>query len=118
MVAKYTSPDSHVRIAAAAVPGPPLPTRPLDRESREAWALVESLDDAMFAAISGDAAAMALARDLWLCAVRVLNQELVDESREHYLRFAVEAARRFECSEVRDPAKAMVAVEVIELLTA
>jgi hypothetical protein len=118
MVANHASHDGVLKLLAGAGLGPAPPTRPLDRESREAWALLESLDDAMFAAISGDATAMALARDLWLCAVRVLNDELVDESREHYLRFAVEAARRFECSEVRDPAKAVVAVEVIELLTA
>jgi hypothetical protein len=94
------------------------PTRsPLDPDSDDVRELLEALDDAMFAAIPGDAAALRTATALWTRAVNELGWQLVEESREQYLRYAVEVTRQFEWSETRDPAKTMAAVEVIELLT-
>src|SRR5688572_23735275 len=75
---------------------------PLDPESRQAHELLESLDDVMFAAISGQAAAVAEAQALWQRAVAVLPNELVEESREQYLRFAAEVTRRVEEDGLRD----------------
>ena len=87
-------------------------------ESREAGELLEALDDAMFTAIAGDADSADAARDLWLAAVRLLPAELIAESREQYLRFARDMSRRGEVTEVRDAARAVVALELIEFLTA
>jgi hypothetical protein len=89
----------------------------LHPDSREASDLLESLDDAMFMAIAGEAGIVATAIELWLVAVKCLPAETVEESREQYLRFAVEVARRVQGDEVRDPAKALIALEIIELLT-
>ena len=91
---------------------------PLHPESREASELLESLDDAMFTAIAGDADSADAARELWLAGVRLLPAELIAESREQYLRFARDMSRRGEGAEIRDAARAVVALELILFLTA
>ena len=85
-------------------------------DSAEACELLEALDDAMFTAIAGDASVVLTARDLWIQATECLPRELVEESREQYLRYAADVARRLDGDEMRDPAKVVVAVEIIELL--
>lgn len=117
MTANFTMHESPREIVDGAKLPRALPAGSLHLDSREAFDLLESLDDAMFAAIAGEAAALESAREHWRRALGALSAELIDESREHYLRFAVDVARRFECDRIRDPAKVMVAVEVIELLT-
>ncbi|HEX6962595.1 MAG TPA: hypothetical protein VF175_12055 [Lacipirellula sp.] len=87
-------------------------------DSAEACELLEALDDAMFTAIAGDESVVITARDLWLQAVECLPAELVEESREQYLRYAADVARRLDGEEVCDPDKVVVAVEIIELLAA
>lgn len=89
----------------------------LDHDSPEVRERLEALDDAMFAAIAGDNAALRATGDMWRQAVDDLGWEHVEESREQYLRYAVEVTRRFEWNETRDASKAMAAIEVIELLT-
>jgi len=86
-------------------------------ESPEASQLLESLDDAMFTAIAGEAASLDEARHLWLSAIAALSREQIEESREQYLRFAAEMTRRFELGERRNPANSLVALEIVELLT-
>jgi hypothetical protein len=93
----------------------PSPRR--DPESPEVRELLETLDDAMFAAIAGNDGALQRARDLWTHVVATLGWELIDESREQYLRYAADVTRRSEVSEIRNPAAAVAAIEVIELLT-
>lgn len=90
---------------------------PIDPESREAHDLLEALDDAMFEAISGDETALERARDLWQRAVTALVGEQVEESREQYLRYAVETSHECAAGEVRAPAKMIAAAEVISWLT-
>jgi hypothetical protein len=89
----------------------------LDPESSEVRELLEELDDAMFDAIPGNPTALKTAAMLWRRAVDELGWELVEESREQYLRYAVEITRQFEWSESHEPDKAVAAIEVIELLT-
>lgn len=99
-------------------PGDELPpTVPLDPESREANELLEALDDAMFEAIAGDEAALARAHELWQRAVVAVGGERVEESREQYLRFAVETSNRCSAGEVRESGRMLAAVEVISWLT-
>lgn len=93
------------------------PAGPIDPESREAHDLLEALDDAMFEAISGDESALERARDLWQRAVMALVDEQVEESREQYLRYAVETTRECATGEVRSQGKILAATEVIAWLT-
>lgn len=88
-----------------------------DPESPAVRDFLEDLDDIMFAAIAAQSGAVDRARDLWTRAIRELGPELLEESREQYLRYAAEMTRRFETKEVRNPAIAVAAIEVIELLT-
>ncbi len=104
-----------------AAPPPPgsscANARPLNPEAPEVREALEALDDAMFAAMAGDAEALQRAPALWSQAVTGLGPELVDESREQYLRFAAEVTRRFQAREIRNPAAAIAALELIELLS-
>jgi hypothetical protein len=91
--------------------------RDMNQDVPEVREVLESLDDAIFGALGGCGAALERARQLWPGAVESLGWEIVEESREQYLRYAVEVTRRFESQVVRDPALALAALEVIELLT-
>ena len=88
-----------------------------DPEAPEVRELLESLDDAMLAALAGNNGALQRARELWTHAIATLGWELIDESREQYLRYAADVSRRGDASEIRNAAAAVAAIEVIELLT-
>lgn len=88
----------------------------LHPESDEVRALLEELDDVVFLAIRGDADSLDHARKLWPEVVKQIGWELVEESREQYLRYSTDIARRSEQDPVRDPQKALAVIEVIELL--
>jgi hypothetical protein len=96
---------------------PRQPETPADPDSPEIRDLLESLDDAVFAALSGSETALANTRELWPTVVEALGPELIEESREQYLRYAIELTRRFEFREIRDPTVAVAALEIIEMLT-
>ena len=115
MVANHFTrgPHSDVRLMSRPAAAPPGTLHP---ESREAAELLESLDDAMFMAIAGEAAIVAAARLLWAEAARSLPSELLEESREQYLRYALEVTQHLPGDEPRDPAKVLIAIEMIELL--
>lgn len=87
-----------------------------DAESPAVRERLEALDDAMFAAIDGNPDALEKARALWLDSVCVLLPALIEESREQYLRYAAEVTRKFGAHELRDPATAIVALEIFDLL--
>lgn len=93
------------------------PAHRRDPEAPEVRELLESLDDAMFAALAGNSGALQRARELWIHAVATLGWGLIDESREQYLRCAADVSRLGVTSEIRDAAAAVAAIEVIELLT-
>lgn len=117
MVANNSAYQPQWSLLACGLPGPAPAAQPSTIDPQQASDLLEALDDAMFAAIAGDESAMPAARNLWGRALVALSADVVDESREHYLRFAVDETRKFESDQSRDLAKAMIAVEVIELLT-
>ncbi len=116
MVANQSTrgPHSDVRLMGEPALQPPGALHP---ESREAAELLESLDDAMFMAIAGEAAIVEAARILWADALRSLPSELLEESREQYLRYALEVTQHLEGDDPRDPAKVLIAVEMMELLS-
>ena len=86
------------------------------QRSGEGW-LLEELDDVIFAAITGDACALASAKTLWPKVVAEIGFDQVEESREQYLRYAIDVTRRLETQETRTPERAISALEVISLLT-
>ncbi len=79
---------------------------------------LEKLDDTMFSAIRGEPEALALAEALWHQVVRSLGPELVEESREQYLRYAMTVWEESQAEqEQRTPEHAAAALEIITLLS-
>ena len=94
-----------------------LPSYLINAESDQVRELLEELDDAIFAAIAGDEQQLERAQQLWPRALAEIQFELVEESRVQYLHFAMEAARRLEDDRVRSIEGALIAVEIVVLLT-
>jgi hypothetical protein len=94
-----------------------LPSHLLCPETDEMRELLEELDDAIFSALQGSEESLEMAKRLWARAVAEIHWELVEESREQYLRFAVEVSRRFQQSELHYPERSFAALEIIILLT-
>lgn len=103
--------------AAESVPSEELPSYLLHPESDEMRELLEELDDAIFTAIQGSEEALREALDLWPRAITEIDPELVEESREQYLRYAIEVSRRFQQCETRSAETSVAALEIITLLT-
>ncbi len=101
----------------ADIPEDELPSQLLSSESAYVRALLEDLDDVVFSAVRGDASALEQAHILWPQVVAAIGWELVEESREQYLRFAIDVIRRFETDGIRTPECTVAALEVISLLT-
>jgi hypothetical protein len=88
----------------------------LDADDLAVHDLLDLLDDAMFAAIDGDGRSIAEASELWARAIAALPPELLDESRQQYLRCATETASDLTDERSRDPLRSNVALEVVALL--
>jgi len=101
--------------AAALLPSE-LPSQLLHPKSEHVRAILEELDDVIFHAISGDSQALTQARVLWPQVIAEIGWELVEESREQYLRYAIEVTQRFGNEDVRTPERAISALDVISLL--
>ncbi|MCA9237287.1 MAG: hypothetical protein KDA44_17555 [Planctomycetales bacterium] len=78
---------------------------------------LERLDDAMFAAIDGCREALRRAESLWDDAASSLDWRLIEESREQYLRYAVDVTRRFEFDPQASAERMLLALDVIAMLT-
>ena len=98
------------------VPEEQLPSYLLNSESEYVRAMLEDLDDVIFSAIRGDAKALGRAQTLWPEVVDAIGWELVEESREQYLRFAIDVTKRFESDTSRRHEHALAAIEIISLL--
>ncbi len=94
-----------------------LPSYLLRPETDEMRELLEDLDDAIFLALQGSEDSLERVRKLWPRATAEIDWELVEESREHYLRFAVETSERLQQGELRSPERSLIALEIISLLT-
>ena len=97
--------------------GEDLPSQCLHAESGEVQAMLEELDDVIFDAVRGDNAALQRAHILWPKVVAEIGWELVEESREQYLRYAVEVIRRFDVTSSANSERGITAIEIISLLT-
>lgn len=82
----------------------------------EVLELLERIDDLVFAAISGDELAMTELEVLWPTVIAELDEDLVEQSREQYLRCALSICS--DCVEqgVRRPERAAAAIDVLCVL--
>ena len=53
----------------------------------------------------------------WPQVVQQIGWDLVEESREQYLRYAVEVTRQFQLAPGRTPERSLAALDIISLLT-
>ena len=93
-----------------------LPSYLLDIDSDEVRELLEELDDAIFAAIAGCEEQLNEARKLWPRALSELDADLVEESKEHYLEFALEVLKELQKREPWSLENTLTAIELIEFL--
>jgi hypothetical protein len=84
--------------------------------SCESLERLERLDDTVFAALSGDAAALEAVRKQWREASRAIDAALLDETREHYLDRARSRWRRSQESPSDRLTLGFAALEVLALL--
>ena len=77
---------------------------------------LEWLDDLMFAAIDGDAAALEAAADAWKAARKELGKDVIEESRRQYLRRAQTVWHELRTQPNHPPHKVFAAIEIISLL--
>ena len=78
--------------------------------------MLEHLDDVVFAAIEGQAVALEQVEVVWALVLEELGPELVEESREQYLRYALQVWNQCLTGELSDPERAVAAVDVMCLL--
>ncbi|REK10926.1 MAG: hypothetical protein DWQ37_15955 [Planctomycetota bacterium] len=88
----------------------------LARQPPEVLELLERIDDLVFAAISGDAQALEELEALWPVAAAELDPDLVEQTREQYLRCALSIYVDSDGSEAERPERAVSAVEVLCVL--
>ena len=93
-----------------------LPSYLLNPETDEVRELLEDLDDAVFEAISGSEVALKRAQELWPNAKRQIESDLLEESREQYLIFALEAVRRLD-NVSRSPESILYSLDIILMLS-
>ena len=93
------------------------PSHLLHPESEHVRVMLEELDDVVFQAIRGDANSLVLAQQLWPRVVHEIGRDLVEESREQYLRYAIDITRQLEQDRRHRPEHALAVIEVIEMLT-
>jgi len=78
--------------------------------------LLERIDDLVFAAISGDAHALGELEVLWPTVAADLDDQLVEQSREQYLRCALSIWGECVASDGKRPERAVSAIDVLCVL--
>lgn len=109
-----------VKSAASATVAPAtvaLPSKQLKPDSPEVIEKLETLDDSVYDAINGQVAAMQRLAALWPTMRSELGEELLADSREQYLRYALTIWEQcVDQDNVRDPSRAVSALEVLCVL--
>jgi hypothetical protein len=99
------------KVAASA------PSKSICPHSVAAQEKLEHLDDVVFEALNGDEAAAGELQTLWPAVLLELGEAMVAESREQYLRYALAIWEQCVSTDgVRDPARAVQALDVLCLL--
>jgi len=109
---------AHARTAGtASTCGVARPSAQLAPDSPEVLARLEQLDDVVYEAMDGQATALEELETLWPEVLAELGEELVAESREQYLRYAVQIwERSLDANGLRSAGKATQALEVLCIL--
>src|SRR5262249_51459289 len=84
----------------------------------EVLELLERIDDLVFAAIGGDDRALSELDVLWAMATTELDEQLVGQSREQYLRCAFSMWGECVDGDVTRPERAVAAIDVLCVLFA
>ncbi len=96
---------------------PSPPSAQLDLQSDRLLERFRALDSVVFDALSGKAEALGQLAQLWPQLIDELDAELVNESREEYLRYALDAwLARARTADARDPQRAIAALDVLSVL--
>ena len=112
---------AHARFRSDSQPGAAaqagaVATRVFPDQSAEAQELLEHLDDVVYGAINGQPDALAELAVLWPTVVAALGSELIDESREQYLRSALSIWTDYLGGSRQGPDRATAALDVVCLL--
>lgn len=91
---------------------------PVSGEMPEVLELLERVDDLVFAAIAGDDRAVTELEVLWPSVVAEMDEDIIEQSREQYLRCALSICRQSVDAEgeAERPERAMAAIEVLCVL--
>ncbi|MBN2475728.1 MAG: hypothetical protein JXB62_14040 [Pirellulales bacterium] len=93
------------------------PARTLDPNSPSVLEKLELLDDLVYEAVGGQTAALVQLKQLWPEVLAELGEQLVAESREQYLRYALLIwEESVDHGSIRDPARAVQALDVLCVL--
>jgi hypothetical protein len=105
--------DAVAMAQAAAV----APSTTLEPDSPEVVGKLEFLDDVVFEAIGGQTTAQEQLKTLWPQILEELGEELVAESREQYLRYALTIWEdSVDGDGIRNPSRAVQALDVLCIL--
>ncbi len=102
---------------ATALRSAAAPSHDLHADAPEVLEKLEALDDAVYDAINGHAAALERLQALWPAALANLGEPFLAESREQYLRYALTIWENcLDPHGVHDPARAVQALDVLCVL--
>ena len=94
-----------------------VPSALLDPESPETLAMLERLDDLVYQAVAGDTGSMEQLKTFWPEVRRELGDQMLAESREQYLRYALSIWDEYiEPDGVRQPWRAVQSLDVLCVL--
>ena len=93
------------------------PARQLNPDAPEVIEKLEALDDAVYDAIAGDELSLQRLRKLWPAVLDHLGYDLVEQSREKYLRYALAVWNDFINRDAGGPERAAVALDVMCLIS-
>ncbi len=102
---------------ATAVRSAPVPSKDLQPDAPEVVETLEALDDAVYDAIHGQAAALERLQALWPTGLAHLGEQFLAESQAQYLRYALTVWENcVDAQGVHDPGRAVQALEVLCVL--
>jgi hypothetical protein len=107
---------AHARHAGAAASVAVRPAAMEGIDDPQTVELLECLDDAVYEALAGDASALARLEVLWPVVLEKVGPELVESTREHYLKSALAQWSDLARSGARDAQRAGEALDVLCLL--
>jgi hypothetical protein len=93
------------------------PSKQFHTDAPEVLAKLEALDDAVYEAMGGQGAALPRLEIMWPAVLAELGENLVAESREQYLRYALRIWEQ--CTDdtgIHDPTRAIAALDVLCVL--